>query len=96
MNRTIGIISYVLSIILFGYLLLANGWGLYWYHLGGHILVWHPLFPNTYDEFTFIPLILTEIYIFLTSFYFIVIGWRKIKATAPNSHTTKEKTSMKN
>ncbi len=78
-KNIIGITSFILSIGLFVYLLLINGWIIYWYSLGGHILIWHPLVPNDFNELTIYPLILTELYISISSIYFVNIGIKKVK-----------------
>ncbi len=80
-KRRIGIISYCFSIMLFVYILLINGWMIYWVSIGGNIIVWHELLPFEFNEVNIQPIILTEIYILLTSIYFIIIGWKKIKET---------------
>ena len=77
MRKIINYLSYISTILLILYLLLLNGWSLYWYSLGGKIFVWHYFFPTEYNEVIIYPLILTEFYILLSGIYFIKMGYRR-------------------
>jgi hypothetical protein len=82
MKKTIRIISYILSIILFLYLIFVNGWMIYWYIIGGKAFIYYPYLPLTDDyagEISLQPIIITEIYIIITAIYFIRMDWKTIK-----------------
>ena len=84
MNKKINILAYIITMILCGYLLMANALVLYLKYLGAKIVFFHPSLPFTEDysgEFNLIPLILQFLFITISSIYFAKIGWNKLKTS---------------
>ena len=82
MNKTIGIISYILTILYILYALVNSGFDVLWQSIGGNILYYVEGLPLT-EEFSgegaVVPNILLFIYVLLSGIYFIRIGWEKLK-----------------
>lgn len=80
-NRTVGIIGYIFTMLLCAYLTFADALVLYMQSLGMQIVIYHPAlgFSEEYSgQFTIIPNIIEFLYIFLTWIFFAIIGYRKI------------------
>ena len=87
-NKKIGIIAYIATMLLCAYLTFSSGLIVYMQSLGMRIVVFHPMLPLTAEysgQFTIMPQIIEFIYVISTWAFFAIIGWRKIKGVEPNS-----------
>ncbi|HDN59996.1 MAG TPA: hypothetical protein ENF20_08565 [Candidatus Marinimicrobia bacterium] len=83
MNKKLGIVAYILTMLLCAYLTFSSGLILYMHALGMKIIVFHPSLPFTEDytgQFTVIPQIVQFSYLLLTWGFFAKAGWKKIKS----------------
>lgn len=82
MNKKIGIVCFILTILLIIYINFLSLLNVVWLSIGGIILYYVPGLPvnDVYaGEATFIPTVLLFLYTFISGIYFIRLGWRKIK-----------------